>query len=326
MNPLWLQCQENISSISQYPVSSEVIDRESNWPIKSILDQRAKKYGYFLDEECHSSRTFGFSISSGSPNFIYWCLCNNQCFQNWSKEWIYYLRIHWGTLSEIQQVAFLEQHVDRNENGNKYFLPAENNRVAVCKSFFTRVLHIGNYKLGRLLQYGNKSPVKAKATTGVGKWDRHLVNFKGKIDIAFLREWIEAQPKSLSHFTRNKSRKQLWYFTEVTGFRELYRKYKNEMIEIGQKYISSTSFFYKLKREYPNFKFHPPILDACPTCLELHQLHQKSTQQSDKALVMRLVCKHQDEADGRYARWRKDRSHVSPNLSKEECDIIVHRK
>jgi hypothetical protein len=189
-----------------------------------------------------------------------------------------------------------------------------------------KVLHIGTYKLGRLLQYGHRCFINKRSNIGPGKWDRQKLNFKGKIDMTRFKEWIEAQPKSLSHFTRNKTRNQLWYFTDVTGFRELYRKYKSDMVANGDQYMSSTSFYYKLKKTFPNLKFHAPILDACSTCLQLRQIHQKLHLQNDKALIMNLLCKHQDEADGRYIRWRKDRSKVSFNFSKEEIEVIFHSK
>jgi hypothetical protein len=124
MEQLWIDCNQNLKKISQYPVLSSIKQRESNWPTKSFLELQAKKQGYYLNDDSFSSRTFGFSISSGTPNFIYWCSCKNNCCNNWSKEWIHYQRIHWASFNKMQQIAFLEQHVDRNESGNKYFLPA----------------------------------------------------------------------------------------------------------------------------------------------------------------------------------------------------------
>lgn len=319
--------EENIALISCHPVKEEIEIREEKWKIKSILLEKAKKNGYKCDYKLYCSRTFGFQISSGSPNLFHWCHCTKECFRNWSKEWIYYQKIHWNNLSNFQQVAFIEQHVVRGENGHTYYLPSSGGRISVCQSFFKKVLGMGSCKLNRILQYGNKSPTNSiNNNNKVGKWSRETIHFKGKINNFKWKQWIESQAKSLSHFTRNKTRNQLWYFTQVTSFRELYRKYKMEMIQQEQNYMSSTSFFYKMKEHYPNFKFHSPILDACSTCLQLIQIHEKATSTSDKLVVMKLLHKHQDEADGRYSKWRKDRSLVSASLSTQEIEVIIHSK
>lgn len=259
-------------------------------------------------------------ICSGSPNFNYWCNCNKNCFKNWSKEYIYHLGIQFSSFSTSQQKVFINEYTVFKSGRHVFQLPCHPTRVQVCCSFFKRVLGIGSVKLNNILKLNTLSFVEIPRRTG--KWNRGQKEFKGKIIDSIWMDWIQVQPKTLSHFTRDQRRQQLWYFTDCNSFRELYRQYIEFMKEHRHQTMSMTTFFYKFKKKFPNYKFQRPILDACSTCLHLNNLMKKTSRNEDKIFVMKILHKHQKEADNRYEYWRKNRGKVKHPLSEIEIEVI----
>lgn len=225
-------------------------------------------------------------------------------------------------MSEPQQCVFIAKHT-RKSTRYLFYLPCLSGMVPVCKNFFKRVLHIGS-RLETILKINTITVVQKESMSG--KWKRDTRMFKRKILDAPWVEWLQLQPKCLSHFSRGITRQQLWYFTECTSFRELYRNYKAFSQERNIHCMSKTSFFTKFKKRFPNYKFHRPILDACSTCLHLNNLLKKATTNRDKIFILHILERHQDEADFRYKEWRKNRNKVKQPLSDHEVEVIVESK
>lgn len=205
-----------------------------------------------------------------------------------------------------------------------FYLPSYPEKVQVCCTFFKRTIRIGSDRLNKILKVNTLSFIEMPGKRG--KWNRQQRSFKGKITDSIWMDWIELQPKTMSHFTRGQRRQQLWYFTECSSFRDLYRQYVKYVKENGHQCMSMTSFFYKLKKTFPNYKFHRPILDACSTCLHLNNLMKKTSRNRDKIFVINILHKHQKEADNRYQHWRKNRRKVKQPLSEMEIEVIHNSK
>jgi hypothetical protein len=102
----------------------------------------------------------------------------------------------------------------------------------VCQKFWSKVYGISTktiYK--KLIKYSN-SPLKINQPSQQGQWNRDKI-WKNKVDEKKFIQWINAQTKTFSHFTRRLDKKMKWYFSDVDCFSELYRKYIKDLVIKG---------------------------------------------------------------------------------------------
>ena len=73
------------------------------------------------------------------------------------------------------------------------------------------------------------------------------------------------------------------------------------------------------------YKFAQPKMDVCSTCIKLKSL-MMSLDKDEKVMVMNILQAHVEEADKRYANWKRDKLAVKPNSSEEEIRVMEESK
>ena len=153
----------------------------------------------------------------------------------------------------------------------------------VCQTFWCKVYQISTKTVYRKLKQTVNSPLRVRKPSIRGLWDREKT-WKSKVDEKRFIQWINQQPRNFSHFTRRLDKKMKLYFINVDSYKELYRKYVQEIIFEEKKPMSERSFRRYLKKHCHNYRFKKSHLDACGVCIRLKAIGARANQREDLEL------------------------------------------
>jgi hypothetical protein len=268
------------------------------------------------------ARTNGYYFKSGIVNWKKWCSCKKNCGNNWTFDWIMFLRGQYLQQIKKDQKITLVQLVifDNKSKKYKYHLMDEKERKhQVCQQFFCKIYQTTTSTILKNLKMASSQPISSSPTEKRGIWNRNNP-WKGKVSVQDMINWIENQEKEFSHYTRRWDQKTKKYFTKITNMTELFEKYQVDMICEEKPAMKRTSFdkYFKIffKKKYEIKKNH---LDVCSTCTKIKILVKKVDKKPNLEEQLTLLKKlHLEEADRRYNIWKKDKDNVITSMEKND--------
>lgn len=156
-----------------------------------------------LAKQKGSSRAASFVPKAATNTSADLCHCTLHCPTKFKESWMAQLQVSFRTKNDDDQRLFIVQYSTKegNDGDYTYYLPdIEERRIHVCKKFFLRLLKIGAVRVDNLLKQTAVSSL-VPATDGRGKWSRDR-EWDGKVDRDTWVDWMNSQPRQLSHFSR----------------------------------------------------------------------------------------------------------------------------
>ena len=84
-------------------------------------------------------------------------------------------------------------------------------------------------------------PISSSPEKKHGIWNRDE-NWKGKVSVTTMMDWIKKQPKEFSHYTRRLDQKSKKYFVDIHSIAELFNKSTLNMVFEGLTSIKKVHF------------------------------------------------------------------------------------
>ena len=165
---------------------------------------------------------------------------------------------------------FICQHVEvletskrygqkRKHESRKYYLPVENQRKQVCKSFFLNTLNIGK----KTIECSLKRKVHG-SFAGTDRRGRHVpANKTDDLTMYHIKNHIESFPVVESHYTRKSTSRK--FLSQDLSIRKMHELYEATCNENQLEAVSEKVYRNVFCKEY-NFSFHKPKKDTCQTC------------------------------------------------------------
>jgi hypothetical protein len=281
-----------------------------------------------LKDNSECARTMGYYFTSGVVNWRQWCQCRNNCGKKWTYGWITNLRAKYLQQTKADQLITLMQLVVKENNKYKYqLMDSTKKKHQVCHHFFCKVYQISVTTILKKLEEKKDQPISSSPEKKHGIWNRDE-NWKGKVSVTTMMDWIKKQPKEFSHYTRRLDQKSKKYFVDIHSIAELFNKYTLDMLFEDLTPMKKSSFYkyFKLlcKKKCGIKKNH---LDVCTICTKIKIFKKKIQQKANlKQQLEELQEKHLFEADTRYAKWKKDKLEVQQSFSSFENEVIEHSK
>lgn len=294
-------------------VSDQPIVGEEGKRVKKV-NKRHENKTKRLSGEVHENRKGVIKSAKRPRNNVCKETCYYQCQKNISQE----LRElicskFWALSSYTSQNNFIINNVEaiekkriytkntasRRSRTLNYFLPINDDKIRVCKTFFLSTLDLKEKKV--LVALTNKMPV-----VGTAKEDQRGMhepkNKTSKEVIEYVVKYISELPAVPSHYCRASSKKK-YLPTIFSNLTKLYNIYKKDCQANGKKF-ASTFVFNDVFRKQFNIGFHKPKKDKCIFCERYNtKLPQDRTEEDEK-----ILSDHLQEKDFIKAIFKSDQA------------------
>lgn len=181
----------------------------------------------------------------------------------------------------------------------KYYLPATNGRVRVCKEMFLATLNITDKKTRSLA-------AKIIKNDGICYDDQRKHNGgQNRIpeeNVKFMEDHIRSFPAYSSHYSREKSSKL--YLSSDLSIAKMFRLYKQKCIEDERDSVEYNS--YRLCFRTFKLAFRRPSKDICNECEKFSAQLKSESNAQDKSKIQNLRDQHQAKAKRVYDEKRSD--------------------
>ena len=171
-----------------------------------------------LKDNSECARTMGYYFTSGVVDWRQWCQCKNNCGKKWTYGWITNLRAKYLQQTKANQLITLMQLVVKENDKYKYqLMDSTKKKHQVCHYFFCKVYQISVTTILKKLKEKKDQPISSSPEKKQGMWNRDE-NWKGKVSVTEMLDWIKKQPKEFSHYTRRLDQKSKKYFVDMSRF------------------------------------------------------------------------------------------------------------
>lgn len=198
--------------------------------------------------------------------------CRQKCSERLSHEERLLIFRRYIELSSYERKRdFIHNHTEKKqkkwhtkENSKRqctilFFLPKDNGKIRVCKTMFINTLGIRKGVVDVAMQ--RRTPQNTSFGDRRGKKAKKITPPE---IIGDVKSHIERFPVMESHYCRAKSQRK--YLSSELNITIMYSMYKNECIEKGKPFASS-SIYRKVFSEDYNLGFYRPRKDQCRICM-----------------------------------------------------------
>lgn len=147
----------------------------------------------------------------------------------------------------------------RKKNSYYYFLPGDNDRVALCKMYFLKTLGISD----RMVRYAHEHKEIPGVSRQTGHREAH--NATSESALSYVRSHIDSFPKVDGHYRRKQSEKD--YLEQGLSLAKMYRLYTERCKQTDTEPVKECIYRKIFNTEY-NLDFHLPTNDQSRMCTE----------------------------------------------------------